>query len=112
MRVAGRGLFFDARSAPTNQQSVSSTGLVRTSDDTILVSCRLGTDREGPDGHAAVFATRDLGVSWELRYLGLADRAWDGIRGGVRACLTPNLAPGAPPATACGSTVRIRGPRG
>jgi hypothetical protein len=87
MRVEASGVFFDARSAPSNLRSVSSTGLVRTADDTLLVSCRLGPDREGPDGVAAVFASRDLGASWEQRYLGLADREWDGIRGEARAWL-------------------------
>ncbi len=94
MRVGASGVFSEAGSAPINQQSVSSTAVVRTSDDTILVSCRLGSDREGPDGHAAVFATRDLGGSWELRYLGLADREWDGIRGEARAWMIAEMAPG------------------
>jgi hypothetical protein len=94
MRVGASGLFFDARSAPINQQSVSSTAVVRTADDTLLVTCRLGSDREGPDGHAALFASRDLGASWELRYMGLADREWDGIRGEARAWMISEPAPG------------------
>src|SRR5439155_757999 len=94
MRVESSGAFFDVRRAPVNQQSVSSTAVVQAADGTLLVSCRLGTDREGPDGHAAIFASRDLGASWELRYLGLGDREWDGIRGEARAWLIAETVPG------------------
>ena len=94
MHVVTEGLFFDADAAPASERSVSSTSVVRTADGTILVGCRLGSDREGPDGHAAIFATRDEGRTWETRYRGVADREWDGVRGEARSWLLAEPEPG------------------
>jgi hypothetical protein len=63
-------------------------------DGTLLATMRLGSDREGPDGHAAILASTDRGETWTLRYLGLQDRAWDGINGEARAWMIAELEPG------------------
>jgi BNR repeat-like domain len=91
MEVVAEGVIWDARSAPINERSASSTYAVRLADGTVLVTCRLGTDREGPDGHTAVFATTDRGATWELRYLGLAERVWDDWPGESRGWYAAEL---------------------
>ena len=49
-----------------------------------MVTCRLGSDREGADGHTAIFASIDAGDTWSLRYLGLPEREWDDWPGETR----------------------------
>ena len=94
MRVVASGIVFDTRSAPSNERSASSTAVLLASDGTLYVTMRLGSDREGPDGHTAILASLDLGETWELRYLGLADRDWDGINGETRGWMLTELRPG------------------
>ena len=94
MEVVGSGVIWDARTAPVNERSASANSAVRLSDGTVLATCRLGTDREGPDGHTAVFASTDRGETWELRYLGLAERVWDGMPGETRGWYIAELTPG------------------
>lgn len=93
-RVAASGVLFDTETAASDQRSASHTAVLVTSDGTVLASCRLGSERESGDGHAAVLASADLGASWELRYLGLADRLWDGTPGETRAFMIAETAPG------------------
>jgi len=50
MEVVASGAFWDARTAPINERSASSTAAVALADGTVLATCRLGTDREGADG--------------------------------------------------------------
>jgi len=95
MEVVGSGVIWDARTAPVNERSASATSAVRLADGTVLATCRLGTDREGPDGHTAVFASVDGGDRWELRYLSLAEREWDGWPGETRGWYIAELTPGA-----------------
>ena len=94
MRVTASGIVFDTRSAPINERSASSTGALLATDGTLYVTMRLGSDREGPDGHTAILASPDHGETWELRYLGLADRAWDGINGETRGWMLSELREG------------------
>lgn len=93
MQVVGEGIIWDARSAPRNERTASATSAVLLADGTVLATCRLGSDREGADGHTAVFATSDGGDSWDLRWLGLAERAWDDWPGETRGWYIAELAP-------------------
>ena len=94
MQVVASGAFWDARTAPVNERSASSTSAVALADGSVLATCRLGTDREGADGHVGVFASSDDGESWALRYLGLGDRVWDGWPGEARGWYVAELEPG------------------
>jgi hypothetical protein len=94
VRLAASGLVFDTRHAPDNERSASSTGAFLASDGTLLVTFRLGTERESGDGHAAVLATPDRGATWELRHLGLAERWLDGVPGETRGFQIAELTPG------------------
>lgn len=94
MRITGSGIVFDTRCAPANERSASSTAVLAASDGTILVTMRLGSDREGPDGHTAILASADRGATWTLRYLGLGDRDWAGERGETRGWYLAELEPG------------------
>ena len=99
MDVIEAGFVFDTRSAPANERSASACHLLRTSGGTILATMRLGSDREGPDGHTAILASDDEGRTWQLRYLGLVDRDWDGRRGETRGWMLVELEPGVLTAT-------------
>ena len=94
MEVVASGAFWDARTAPVNERSASSTAAVALADGTVLATCRLGTDREGADGHVGVFASTDGGDDWELRFLGLQERVWDGWPGEARGWYPTELVPG------------------
>jgi hypothetical protein len=94
MEVVAAGVIWDARTAPVNERSASSTSALRLADGTVLATCRLGSDREGADGHTAVFASGDGGETWELRFLGLAEREWDGWPGETRGWYVAELTPG------------------
>lgn len=94
MEVVASGVIWDARTAPINERSASATSAVCLVDGTLLATCRLGSDREGADGHTAVFASIDRGETWELRYLGLTEREWDGWPGETRGWYIAELTPG------------------
>ena len=94
MDVVASGAIWDARVAPLNQRTASATSAVLLTDGTVLATCRLGSDREGVDGHTAVFSSRDGGDSWEMRSLSLAERAWDGWQGETRGWYVAELTPG------------------
>jgi hypothetical protein len=94
MQVTASGVIWDARTAPVNERTTSATSAVLLDDGTVLATCRLGSDREGADGHTGVFATRDGGESWELRYLSLPEREWDGWPGETRGWYIAELTPG------------------
>lgn len=94
MRLVASGTVFDTTAAPANQRSASGTSAFLASDGTLYAACRLGTERESPDGHGALLASRDRGATWELRYLGLADRIRGGRQGDTRSFLLSELTPG------------------
>ncbi len=94
MDIVASGSFWDATTAPVNERSVSSTDVLTSADGAVLVTCRLGSDREGADGHSAIFATQDGGDTWDVRWLGLAERIWDDQVGETRGWYLAELAPG------------------
>src|SRR5258706_7061379 len=94
MRLVASGTVFDPRHAPANEQSASATSALLASDGTLFVTFRLGTERESGDGHTAIMASRDLGATWELRYLGLRERWLDGVPGETRSFQLAELRPG------------------
>lgn len=94
MDVVASGVMWDARTAPVNERTASATSILLTSDGTLLATCRLGSDREGGDGHTAILASTDAGDSWELRYLSLGERVWDGVPGETRGWYLAELQPG------------------
>jgi hypothetical protein len=94
VRLVASGTVFDTRHAPANEQSASATGALLTADGTILVSFRLGTERESGDGHACVMASRDLGETWQIRHLGLEHTQLDGKQGESRSWQLAELQPG------------------
>jgi BNR repeat protein len=94
MDVVASGVIWDAQTAPVNLRSASATSAIRLADDTVLVTCRVGSDREGPDGHTAIFASVDAGETWELRFLGLSEREWDGWPGETRGWYIAELTQG------------------
>jgi len=94
MRVVASGVIHDSEHAPSNQRSASSTAVTVAADGTVLATCRLGTDREGPDGHSAVFASDDQGATWELRYLSPSPDFLDGVPGETRGWMIAELAAG------------------
>lgn len=94
MEVVASGAIWDATTAPVNQRTASATFAVRLADGTVLATCRLGSDREGADGHTAVFASADEGQTWELRHLSLGEREWDGLAGETRGWYVAELQPG------------------
>jgi hypothetical protein len=94
MEVVASGVTWDARTAPINERSASSNSAICLADGTILVSCRLGSDREGADGHTAIFASTNAGETWELRFHGLSERVWDDLPGETRGWYIAELEPG------------------
>ena len=94
MEVVASGVIWDARTAPINERSASSTSAIQLADGAVLVTCRLGSDREGADGHTAIFGSADAGDTWELRYLGLSEREWDRWPGETRGWYIAELTPG------------------
>jgi BNR repeat-like domain len=94
MEVVASGVIWDARTAPINERSASANSAIHLTDGTVLVTCRLGSDREGADGHTAIFASVDAGESWSLRYLGLPEREWDDWPGETRGWYIAELTPG------------------
>jgi len=94
MQVLDSGVIWDATTAPVNQRSAAATFAICLADGTILATCRLGTDREGADGHTAVLASDDGGKTWAMRSLSLAEREWDGLPGETRGWYVAELTPG------------------
>ncbi len=94
MQVVASGVAWDSEGAPINERTVSATSALALSDGTVLLTFRLGSDREGADGHTAVMVTGDRGETWELRSLSLAEREWDGWPGETRGWYVAELSPG------------------
>jgi len=94
MEVVASGVFWDAATAPVNLRTASATSALVASDGTVYATCRLGTDREGPDGRTGVFASVDGGATWELRYLSPGRETWDDWPGESRGWYLAELEPG------------------
>ena len=94
MRVVASGYIYDAREAPFHQRSTARTTVTRLHDDTLISAFRWGSARESLDGHECVFASADLGNTWELRYSGFGKGTWDGTPGEVKGFTIAETAPG------------------
>ncbi|MGI8423320.1 MAG: sialidase family protein [Chloroflexota bacterium] len=70
MRVVAAGVIYDGHAGPPYGKSCARTTVALLGDGTLLVSFRLGTERESVDGHPVVFASTDGGASWVQRYSG------------------------------------------
>jgi hypothetical protein len=94
LRLIDRGTVLDADRGPVNQRSSSFSAVTLTSAGEVLATFRLGSDREGPDGHPVLMVTDDGGDTWRMRFLGLGERTWDGVRGEARVWMIAELTPG------------------
>ena len=86
---------------------------VALADGTVLATCRLGTDREGADGHVGVFASTDGGDDWELRFLGLRRTGLGRLAGrGARLVRRRSWSRASSSRRCCGPIARTRATRG
>ena len=94
MEVVGSGVILGRPQRPGQRAlRVGHVGLCL-SDGTVLATCRLG---HGPGGRRRAHRGLRLdrrGETWELRYLGLAEREWDGWPGETRGWYVAELTPG------------------
>jgi len=95
MRLVESGYVYDGRLAPPHRRSCAFTTITLLQDGTALASGRWGSDRDSLDGHECVFASRDQGRTWELRWDGYGRGAWeDGTPGEVKGLAIAETAPG------------------
>lgn len=95
MNVTAAGLVHNARKASTHQRSTAFTDIAITGDGTLLVTFRAGSERDSLDGHILLYASSDMGETWELRYDGHGKGDWDdGTLGEVKALSIIELEPG------------------
>lgn len=92
MRVKERGLVFDATVAPPNSRSSAFTGLIRLANGDLLVSFRIGTGRDTPDGRLRVMRSRDEGRTWATLHPGLTATI-EGVEGNLVEGFFTELAP-------------------
>ena len=65
-----------------------------TKDRTLLVTFRAGSQRDSLDGHILLYASTDMGETWELRYDGHGKGNWeDGTPGEMKALSIIELEP-------------------
>jgi len=92
--VTAVGLVHSARSAPSHQHSAAFTDIAMTGNGTLLVTFRAGSERDSHDGHILLYASTDMGETWELRYDGYGKGAWeDGTLGEVKTFSIVELEP-------------------
>jgi hypothetical protein len=94
MRIVASGSVYDGRDLGPYQRSCAFTAVALAHDGTLYVTCRRGSRRVSLDGHECVFASADLGATWELRYDGYGKSAWDGVPGTIETLLIAETAPG------------------
>lgn len=94
MRMLASGVIYDGGAAPPNKRACAFTTLCLTHEGAILVSGRWGSARDSVDGHPCVFASVDRGKTWDLRYDGQGQGAWDGTPGEVKGLCMTELLPG------------------
>lgn len=100
MKLIDTGTIHDGRNAPPHRRSCARTTILELHDGTLISSCRLGSERTSIDGHEAVFASTDGGRTWELRFDGYGQGAWeDGSPGEVFSFTIAETAPGTLTAT-------------
>lgn len=100
MRLVDSGVICDGQAIPDHRRNCAFTTINKLHDGTILVSGRWGSLRDSVDGHACIWATADLGRTWELRYDGFGKGSWGGAPGEVKGLTSTELAPGKLTATA------------
>lgn len=94
MRVVATGYVYDPSEGLVHQRNVARTNVLLAHDGTLYVAFRWGSDRESLDGHEAVFASTDLGATWENRFSGFGKGAWDGTPGEVKGFDIAETSPG------------------
>ena len=94
MRIKASGYVCDGREAPLHQKSCAFTAVYLARDETLYVSGRWGSERDSPDGHPRLFASRDFGDTWETRHEGLGRWDWDGGPGENKSLVCTELTRG------------------
>ena len=94
MQLISRGTVFDGASGPKHRRSSAFTDVFVTRRGTVLVTGRWGTARHSADGHACIFASENMGDSWELRYDGFDQTEFAGITGEIKTMSLAELEPG------------------
>ena len=94
MQLISSGLVYDGASGPQHRRASVFTDVYVTRSGTVLVTGRWATARDSSDGHACIFASEDMGESWEFRYDGYGQTGFDGTTGEFRSVSMTELAPG------------------
>ena len=100
MHITDSGLVHDARQAPPHQRSTSFTDIALTSDGTVLVTFRAGSEHDSLDGHILLYEGNGLDGTWSLAYDGYDKGDWeDGTPGEVKTFSIVENRPGVLTAT-------------
>lgn len=94
MKITASGCVHDGRAGPPHRRSCAFTTAYLARDGTLYVTGRWGSQRESLDGHPCIFASRDLGETWEMRHDGHGRWDWDGGPGENKCLALTELAPG------------------
>ena len=94
MKITASGCVHDGRAGPPHRRSCAFTTAYLAGDGTLYVTGRWGSRRESLDGHPCIFASRDLGESWEMRHDGHGRWDWDGGPGENKCLALTELTPG------------------
>src|SRR5262245_44303414 len=92
MRLAARGIVFDAATAAPDCKSCAFTSVVRLASGDLLVGFRNATGRDAPDGRLRVMRSHDEGRRWDTLQEGLTATV-DGVLGNLYAGYFAELAP-------------------
>ena len=100
MHVTAAGLIHDARQALRHQRSTAFTDIALTSDGTVLVTFRAGSEHDSLDGHILLYEGNGLDGAWNLAYDGYGKGAWeDGTPGEIKTLSIIETGPGVLTAT-------------
>lgn len=91
MELISSGLIYDGSDGPKERRSCAFTDVYVTASGTVLVSGRWGSTRHSIDGHACIFASNDLGGSWEMRYDGSGQTEFGGVTGEIKTMSVAEL---------------------
>ena len=94
MKITASGCVHDGRAGPPHRRSCAFTTAYLARDGTLYVTGRWGSQRESLDGHPCIFASPDLGETWEMRHDGHGRWDWDGGPGENKCLALTELAPG------------------
>jgi len=84
MRIAERGMVFDARQAPRNLAFCSFTDCCILADGCILVAFRAGSSKDSADEHVLIRSSADRGRTWQTVFEG-PELLVDGVAGAWRS---------------------------